>query len=500
MARPAAFALASISGVLLALSFPGLGHPALAWIALTPLLVALQHGSLWRAFGLGVTTGAIYFTGTLYWIARVMAVYGALPIWIAVLVNAALIPYLSLFPALFAVVLRRLVVTSGPTALLAAPLVWVATELGRTYLLTGFPWVLLGYSQAFTLPIAQFASILGVYGLSALVAAVSASLASSVVQRSYAPVAVTLTIVLLVAVWGASRVGRAELTRLGEPVRVGLVQGNVDQSEKWDPSRATAIFTRHLELSGQAIEDGAQLVIWPESSTPFTFERDQGDADVVRRLARESGVPFLLGSGEVDRTESRYYNSAYLVRADGVTGGVYRKMHLVPFGEYVPLRRLLFFAAPLVETVSDFSPGDSATVFTLDGHRFSTAICYEIVYPDLVRRLVVGGSELLTTITNDAWFGETSAPYQHFAQAALRAVENGRYLVRAANTGISGVVDPYGRVLTSTPIFEATVVVGEARFLTGSTVYTRVGDAFAYASVLATVVVLIVTRRRVKYR
>jgi apolipoprotein N-acyltransferase len=173
-------------------------------------------------------------------------------------------------------------------------------------------------------------------------------------------------------------------------------------------------------------------------------------------------------------------------------------MHLVPFGEYVPLRRLLFFAAPLVETVSDFSPGDSATVFAVDGHRISTAICYEVVYPDLVRRFVVGGSELLTTITNDAWFGETTAPYQHFAQAALRAVENGRYLVRAANTGISGIVDPYGRVLTSTPIFEEAAVVGEARFLTTSTVYTRVGDTFAYASVLATVVVLIVTRRRVR--
>jgi apolipoprotein N-acyltransferase len=500
VARPASFALASISGVLLALSFPGLGHPAFAWIALTPLLIALQTGSLWRAFGLGLTAGAIYFAGTLYWIARVMAVYGALPVWIAVLVNAALIAYLSLFPALFAVVVRRLVVAAGPTALLVAPVVWVATELGRTYLLTGFPWVLLGYSQAFTLPIAQFASILGVYGLSALVAAVSASLACAAVQRSYAPAAATFTILLLIAAWGAVRVGRAELTRLGEPVRVGLVQGNVDQAEKWDPARATSIFARHLALSEQAIDDGAELVVWPESSTPFTFERDQGAADAVRDLARESGVPILLGSDEVDRTESRYYNSAYLVRSDGMTGGVYRKMHLVPFGEYVPLRRLLFFAAPLVETVSDFSPGDSATVFTLNGHRLSTAICYEVVYQDLVRRMVVGGSELLTTITNDAWFGETTAPYQHFAQAALRAVENGRYLVRAANTGISGVVDPYGRVLTSTPIFEAAVVVGEARFLTGSTVYTRVGDALAYASVLATVVMLIVTRRRVRYR
>lgn len=500
MPRSTAFILASISGVLLALSFPGLGHPIVAWIALTPLLVALQSGPLSRAFGLGLTTGALYFAGTLYWIAQVMAVYGALPLWIAVLVNAALIAYLSLFPALFSVVLRRLVMAAGPTAMLAAPVVWVATELGRTYILTGFPWVLLGYSQAFTLPIVQFASILGVYGLSALVVAVSASLASVFVQRSYVPAAVTLTVVLLVGLWGSSRVRRAELTRLGEPVRVGLVQGNVDQSEKWDPSRAASIFARHLEMTAQVIDDGAQLVVWPESSTPFSFERDQDNAEAVRRLVRETRVPILLGSGEIDQAESRYYNSAYLIRSDGETGGVYRKMHLVPFGEYVPLRRLLFFAAPLVETVSDFSPGEQATVLDLDGHLVSTAICYEIVFPDLVRRFVVGGSELLTTITNDAWFGETTAPYQHFAQAALRAVENGRYLVRAANTGVTGVVDPYGRVLVSTPIFEPMAVVGEARFLSETTIYTRVGDAFAYASALVTAAVLIVTRRRVKYR
>jgi apolipoprotein N-acyltransferase len=184
------------------------------------------------------------------------------------------------------------------------------------------------------------------------------------------------------------------------------------------------------------------------------------------------------------------------VGADGTTAGLYRKMHLVPWGEYVPWRRLLFFVSPLVETIGDFSPGDRAAVLPVGSHWISTAICYEIVYPNLVRQFVRGGSELLTTITNDAWFGATSAPYQHFEQASMRAIEQGRYLVRAANTGISGIVDPYGRVLARSGIYQPSVIVGEARFLTVSTVYSRTGDVFAYACLVATLGLLVLSRRK----
>ena len=208
-------------------------------------------------------------------------------------------------------------------------------------------------------------------------------------------------------------------------------------------------------------------------------------------------MPILIGSDEIERgAPTRYYNSAFLLRPDGTDAGVYRKMHLVPFGEYVPFKRMLFFAAPLVEAVGDFSAGESAVLLPVDGHLISAAICYEIVYPDLVRRFVVGGSELLTTITNDAWFGTTSAPYQHFAQASMRAIENGRYLVRAANTGISGVVDPYGRVVAQSRIYEPAVIVSDARFLRVSTFYARTGDVFAHLSAIATLAMLIVARRR----
>jgi apolipoprotein N-acyltransferase len=527
------YALAIASGVLLALSFPQYGHPAVAWIGLTPLLVAVSdrsRASLRRAFLLGLVTGIVHFVGTLYWITRVMAVYGGLQTWVAVLVNALLIVYLALFPAVFAVVMRRIVIAYGQPALMAAPIVWAATELGRTHILTGFPWVLLGYSQTTVLPIAQFASLFGVYGVSMLVAAVSAAVALAAfpdgpasrgaaeavryrptsyaglrLSRSgqFGPIVVVLAMVIGIAVWGSRRAASAEWTRAGEAIRVGLIQGNVPQGEKWEPNRASIIFDDYLRKSRQAIGAGAEFVLWPESATPFLFNEDAAAAERIRALAREARVPILVGTDEVEwrmtdrgRVADKFFNSAFLVRADGSSAGAYRKMHLVPFGEYVPLQNLLFFAAPLTEQVGTFAPGLEPQLLPVNGHPVSVAICYEVVYPDLVRRFVAGGSELLTTITNDAWFGRTSAPYQHFEQASMRAIEEGRYMVRAANTGVSGIVDPYGRVVERTDIFQSAVLVGEARFLRTSTFYARHGDVAAYGSVVATVVLLVLARRR----
>jgi apolipoprotein N-acyltransferase len=450
-----------------------------------------------------------------------MTVYGAMNLAVAVVVNALLIAYLALFPALFAMIVSRISAALGAVALLTAPLVWVATELGRGYLFSGFPWVLLGYSQVPVLPVAQFASILGVFGVSGLVALVSSALAFGAVESAggpgarlkpawsgasaaprarhaaYRPLAASLALVAGISIWGAYRIRRAELVQHGTPVQVGLIQANVDQGEKWDRARARGIFQHYLDMTRQAIGEGAQVVIWPESSSPFYFEVDRADADEVRAIARQSQVPIVVGSDQIVRgMPTRYYNSAFLVAPDGSTGGVYRKMHLVPFGEYVPLKQLLFFVGPLVEAVSDFSAGEDAVLLPVRGHLMSTAICYEIVYPDLVRAFTRGGSELLTTITNDAWFGDTSAPYQHFEQASMRAIENGRYLVRSANTGISGIVDPYGRVRAETAIFRQAIVVGEARFLGDRTVYVRIGDVFAYASAVVTLILLASVRLR----
>jgi apolipoprotein N-acyltransferase len=311
-------------------------------------------------------------------------------------------------------------------------------------------------------------------------------------------VAVALAVVLVASVclWGRARLLDSRLTRTGAAVRVGLVQGDVPQDEKWAPGREDAILGRYLALSRDAADQGAEVILWPESSTPFYFE-ESPKGEAIRLFARERGTSVLLGSDEIDRRNPRVsYNSAFMVRPDGSTAGVYRKVRLVPFGEYVPFRSVLFFAAPLVEAVGEFAPGDAPVMLPLAGRPVSTAICYEVVYPALIRAGVLQGSTLLTTITNDAWFGRSSAPYQHFEMASMRAIEQGRYLARSANTGISGIVDPYGRVLMESELFTRQVLVGEVRLIEERTIYARIGDVVAYASVVVTAAALLLAWRR----
>lgn len=430
-----------------------------------------------------------------------MHTYGGLPTPVAVIVCALLVVFLALYVSLFAWTLDRAVARFGVAAVWLAPFLWVAAEYLRSWVGGGFPWVLLGYSQATVLPIAQAASLGGVYFLSFVAAGVSTAAAWVVLSRRPArwiASGTVLAVVIGLGVWGSIRVRDGALTRAGEPLRVGLVQGNIAQEEKWNPSLASPILTRYLEMSRRAIGEGAEVVIWPESSTPFFLEENPVMASGIRRLAVESRTPFLVGSDQIERgsDEDRYYNAAFLVGPDGRTEAVYRKMHLVPFGEYVPLRRLIPFVAPLVEAVAEFSPGLEPVLLPVNGRHLSVAICYEVVYPWLMRSFVLGGSDLLVTITNDAWYGTTSAAYQHWEQASLRAVEHGRYLVRAANTGISGIVDPYGRVVARTSLFEGAVVTGDVRWITAHTLYATIGDLIAWISLAVMAAAAFVRRRR----
>jgi len=267
--------------------------------------------------------------------------------------------------------------------------------------------------------------------------------------------------------------------------------------DKWSGAKAGQIVERYLEMTHKAVAEGAEFVVWPESATPFYFDEQPTGQALVRGLVEATRVPLLFGSDEIERgARTQYFNSAFMLDRGGATAAVYRKMHLVPFGEYVPFKDLLFFVKPLVEAVSDFTPGRLVTMLPVNGHMASTAICYEVTYPSLMREAVRQGSELLTTITNDAWYGESSAPFQHFEMATMRAIEEGRYLVRAANTGISGIVDPYGRVLARTRLGDTTVVVGEARFVQAKTLYATMGDRAAHASIILTLLALLASFRR----
>jgi apolipoprotein N-acyltransferase len=442
-----------------------------------------------RVFQLGWITGFTHFSLTVSWVVEVMNLHGGLPTVVAWLVMFLLAAYLALYPALCAVLTGRAIRRFGMAGLWLAPLIWVGTEWLRGWVGGGFPWALLGTSQAGVTPIIQLASVTGVFGVSLLLAMVSTAAAALVVERTRRDMiaaGVVMGVVVLVAALGTWRVITGELVTHGPVVKVGLLQGNVQQDQKWDPAFRTIILDRYLALSRQVIDAGARVVVWPEASTPFFLEAEPVAAAPIRALARETRTAMIIGTDEYERDANgdRVYNSAVAIGDDGQSTGGYRKMQLVPFGEYVPLKSILFFVGPLVEKVSDFAPGTVPTVLDASGIKTGVAICYEVVYPWIPRAFAAGGAELLTTITNDAWFGRSSAPYQHFAQASVRAVENGKYLVRAANTGISGVVDPYGRTLLTTALFEEAAVTADVRLIQSRTIYSYAGDFVAWLGLL----------------
>jgi apolipoprotein N-acyltransferase len=468
-----------------------------------PLLVALTGwrgrpgaypGQTFRRGALlGTLAGVVYFGGTIYWTGAVVETFGGLTGPVAWLCALALALYMSVYLALAGGIIGASVRRAGVGAIALVPAVWMATEFARGHVLGGFPWVPLGSAAVTIVPVAQLASLVGVYGVSGFLATLAALVALTLTSagRSRATAAAgAVALLTAVAIWGSVRVADGRLTREGTPFTVGLVQPNVSQQDKWNRALVGDIGRRFSALTRRAVADGAQAVLWPESSTPYLFNEDPVESEAVRALVRESGVPLLFGTDEIERgSPDRFYNSAFVLDPTGAVAAVYRKMQLVPFGEYVPLRHLLFFVSPLVEAVSDFAPGERVTMLPLGEHMASTAICYEVVYPHLIREAVLNGSELLTTITNDAWYGDSSAPYQHFELAAMRAIEQGRYLARAANTGISGVVDPYGRTVVATRVFEEAVVTAEVRFLQSRTLYATIGDAVPTVSLGVTLVV-----------
>ena len=495
--------LAALSGVLLFLSFPKFGHGAVAWFALVPLLVALPGTAGGEAFRLGYVTGAISSLGLLYWTAFVVVQYGGLGLGAGVAVMAALCLGVALFPSAFAWAVARIVGTCGPGGLLAAPLAWVATEILRAHTLFSFPWCLLGYSQHRHLPFIQIASVAAVYGVSFLVAAASSLLAYVAVERRPRRRRAALAgLVVLVGgtwAWGSAQLS-APLPESGR-IRVGLVQGGIRQEDKWVPENAWSNVGRHVELSVQAAGEGARLVVWPESAVPFRFDGDPLLAETLQGLARGQGIYLFFGNDDVEAPADggpRIYVGAKLLDPRGELVYRYRKIQLVPFGEYVPLRPLFTLGgrvgAKLVAEVSDFSPGSEHTLAEVEGRKLAGFICYEAIFPALVRPFAAKGAQLFVNITNDAWYGTTSAPHQHLAMAVFRAVENRRWLVRAANTGITAVVDPWGRVLGPTRLFAQTVLVRDVPFLAGRTPYTRYGDVFGWGCLAATLGLLAATR------
>jgi len=491
--------LAASSGILLALAFPAPDLHHLAWIALLPLFLAIRGQSIRNGFWLGGLAGILYFIGTVYWVTNSVYFYGGIPIVPASLITLLLCAYLALYPAVFGAAAVHIRKNHPSLFFIAAPALWTAIELARTYVFSGFPWSLLGYTQYRTLPIVQIADITGVYGVSFLIVMVNAALAEFITDKKrYPGLIIALAVILFVLGYGSMKLRQPE-QRAG--MKISVVQGNIEQDKKWHPAFQGETMAVYKRLTREALKEQPDLVIWPETATPFYFSgvapADQAlTADLVA-FVKQNRVPLLFGSPTYEVKLNRRIvgrNSAFLLSADGQVEATYHKIHLVPFGEYVPLKNVLFFVERMVQAIGDFQAGDDYAVMRIPyGHtvtKLSTVICYEIIFPDLVRRFVDNGAEIITTVTNDAWFGKTSAPYQHFSMAVFRAVENRVPVARAANTGISGFIDAQGHILGASGIFTQahltrTVVPGAER-----TFYTRFGDLFSYACVLASLILL----------
>jgi apolipoprotein N-acyltransferase len=450
--------------------------------------VALRGASGWRAARLGYLTGAVSALGLLYWTSLVVVQYGGLPLVAGALIMLALCLAFALFPLLFGWATGRLVARFGSAGLLGTPFLWVATELLRAHTFFEFPWCLLGYSQQPFPPVIQIASVTAVYGVSFLLVMSSALVALALVEARVRRAAVIGALALPVVSWAAGSFSLSQPLPESGRITLGLVQGGIRQEDKWLPENAWSNVGRHLDLTEQAVARGARLVIWPESAVPFLYDAEPALATLLQDAVRKHGIHLYFGNDDRELGsggEPRIFVGAKLLDPQGQVTARYRKIHLVPFGEYVPLKPLFTLGgrvvAKLVQEVSDFSPGTDAVTGDVAGHRIGGYICYEAIFPGLVRRFGAQGAELLVNVTNDAWYGTTSAPYQHLAMAAFRAVENRRYMVRAANTGITAVVDPRGRVLEATALFEQAVLVRDVPFVAATSFYTRHGDVFAHA-------------------
>lgn len=491
-----------LGGLALTASFPKMGVSGLAWIALVPLLIALRGLTPAEAFRTGMVFGLIHYVTLLYWVVLTMHNYGYLPWWQSVALLILLAAYLALYPGLFAWMVIRLCRTPAHLILLA-PVLWVALEYIRGFMLTGFPWGLVGYSQFNRLNIIQISDMFGVYGISFLVVLVNAAgyvLLLFAAQKKWiahqarrrdAVMAVGLPLILigLTLIYADTRIHAVDRSAAqAGSNRVAIVQGNIDQARKWDPAFQIATTRKYVDLTLSDPARDAELVVWPETATPFYFGASPKLTRLVSDAVRQAKVHLLVGSPSVEGDAQRhsYYNSAYLVGPDGRAIGRYDKVHLVPFGEYVPLKRLLSFVGKLVAQVGDFSSGEKGRTLAWGADRppIGVQICYEIIFPGLSRALVKNGAGVLVNLTNDAWFGKSAAAAQHFSMTVFRAVENRRSLLRCANTGISGFVDPAGRIVERTDLFEDAVVVRDVAALTGTTVYTQFGDLLPLACLL----------------
>jgi apolipoprotein N-acyltransferase len=510
-----AWLLVLLSSLLQVLIFPLAGWYILSWFAFAPLIVALlrarpvgaleiegsaklQAATLRQAFLLAYLSGILWYAGTCYWIYDTMHDHGGLSTPMALLALFLFCLYLGLYHGFFGLLLG---LTMSPgrddrSALIATPFLWVAIELARTRV-TGFPWDLLGTAQVDNISLSRITTLTGVYGVSFEIMLVNAAVAAAFLVPRRKRNTLLMASFAAAAVLQAGRL--VDAPALATDHVALLVQENIPVDTNWTRNAFEQVLRDLTELSVKdadaasastsppSVDDAAQskpdLIVWPESPAPF-FTNDPLFRDPVSRMAREANswvVTGAIGSTPAGRSgaASQLFNSAALVSPAGEWTGRYDKVHLVPFGEYLPFPRLFAFAGGLTKEVGEFGAGESRVPLDAGGTRLGVFICYESVFPDEVRQFANNGAQVLVNLSNDGWYGDSGAYAQHLNQTRMRAVENGRWLLSATDTGVTASIDPYGRTVERLPRKERSALVAHYALTSVTTFYTRHGDWFA---------------------
>jgi apolipoprotein N-acyltransferase len=516
--RPNAWIFACLSGILQVLIFPNFSIYLLGWVALAPLIYAilkcreqdvmmvLADGGLflapataWQGFLLGYVSGVIWYFGSCSWIFHVMHVYGGIGTAMSVLLLVLFALYLALYHGLFGLLLALIAARRNGfslRALVFTPFLWVGVELARTYI-TGFPWDLLGTTQIDNIPLSRIATVTGVYGISFEIALVNTAVAAAFLVP-YARRKFLLTAALASAI--TLHAGKLEKPGALPTERgVTLVQANIPILESdWslDYLEQTLSSLRELSVRPQNEKPNTPgLIIWPESPAPF-WVTDLHLRSTLANVARATDSYIVAGSIGIEHTgdpsrRPEIYNSAAVIAPTGAWTARYDKIHLVPFGEYVPFAKLFSFAGGLTRQIGTFARGRSRAPLDVGNAKAGLFICYESIFPNEVRQFANNGAEVFVNISNDGWYGEGGAPRQHLNMARMRAVENNRWLLRDTNSGITAVIDPYGRIVAEAPRNQRVALQGAFALEESTTFYTRHGDWFPVVCAIITLLGLL---------
>jgi apolipoprotein N-acyltransferase len=476
-------------------------------VALVPLLGAIRDASPRRAAVLGAVWGILMAYGVGTWLPRAVSRYYEQPVWVGAafflgVAGLTAAPFFAVFAACYARLRRRTVARWLPDALWV-PSLWVACELGRSRAaLVPDPWALLGYSQVGVQRIVQIADLAGVYGVSFLVASVNGALAACAWpgargRRAGVELGLAALLVAFALGYGAVRLG--EEIPAGAPVRVAVVQGNVDLGHQWREEFYGANLDVYLRLTrpvlAQKPDQKPDLVVWPESAVSFFLAHEPVYQRMIGSVLTP-GTELVLGGPHHDgpRTQPFFRNSGFVLAPGGEVTDRYDKLVLLPFAEYFPLHSIELLRRRF-ERVRVFTPGAEPRLLRTAHGRVGALICFEAIYPEYVRTLVRAGAAWLINLSNEAWLGNTDFPLQYLNMASLRAVENRRYMIRSATSGVSAIIDPYGRVVTRGPLFEEAVLLDAVRPIEMITVYARVGDVFAGLCTMVALAMLLATVR-----